>query len=73
MERSQPGIRAVLDAKSCQQGAGTFAQLLVVDAAKAGARFAAEEDVGGNRQFRQQVQLLVDDADPDPESRGPLK
>ena len=54
----------MFDAKSCQQGAGPFAQLLVVDAAKTGARFAAEEDIGGNRQFRQQVQLLVDDADP---------
>ena len=63
-EIPESGIRAVLDAKSRQQTAGTLTQPLVVDAAKTGARFAAEEDIGGNRQFRQQVQLLVDDADP---------
>ncbi|MNC42983.1 hypothetical protein D3C75_918200 [compost metagenome] len=54
----------MLDPETGQEGAGPLAQLLVVYVAKAGARLAAEEDVGGNRQLRQQVQLLVDDADP---------
>ncbi|MNQ50188.1 hypothetical protein D3C85_641170 [compost metagenome] len=54
----------MLDAEAGQEGAGPLAQLLVVNAAKAGARLAAEEDIGCNRQLRQQIQLLVDDADP---------
>ncbi|MNO65827.1 hypothetical protein D3C76_565970 [compost metagenome] len=63
-EIPEPGVRPVFDAETGQEGAGPLAQLLVVYVAKAGARLAAEEDVGGNGELRQQVQLLVDDADP---------
>ncbi len=54
----------MFDAKSRQQAARPFTQLFVVDAAKTGTGLATEEDVGGDRQLRQQVQLLMYDADP---------